>query len=395
MRTHSSIGARVRALTLCAASLMTACGGDVTGPNPTPTPGATGKYVYAGSTGSSSIGAYLINATTGALTAIGQATLSDSSRVLSLALDPAGRFLYVARIGDRGGIEAFAINRATGALSPVPGSPFDLDHQADALLIDPNGRYVRAVRTFNFLIDTFSLDGTSGSLTPRPVSTRLDLDFAPAAPVFHPDGKRMYFSAATFSRVEQAAVDASSGTLSAGSFTEVPDTVRSLTVDPTGALLYVTTATPFSSDTLFAYRISATGGLTRWPGSVFASGFDPAANNLRPDIVTFDPTGRFAYVLDRAARTGARSRGVFAFPVQSGLLGPTVLGPYSSPPTPPLLLGDPVAFALDPSGRFAFLLDQSASTVSSFVVDSATGSWTPSGMAVTTPRNSSFLVVTQ
>ncbi|MEO8361217.1 MAG: beta-propeller fold lactonase family protein [Vicinamibacteria bacterium] len=394
MRIHSSISVQLRALTLFAASLIAACGGDATGPTPTPTPGATGKFVYVGSIGSPSIGAYSIDATTGALTPIGQITLSDDSRALSLALDPAGRFLYVARIGNRGGIEAFSINRTTGALSPVPGSPFNLDHQADALLIDPNGRSIRAVRTFNFLIDTFTVDGTSGSLTLQPVSTRLDLDFAPESPVFHPDGKRMYFSAATFSRVEQAAVDASSGTLTRGSATAVPDAVRSLTVDPAGAFLYVTTATAFSSDTLFGYRIGASGALTRMPGSVFAVGFDPGANNLRPDKVTFDPTGRFAYVLDRPARTGARSRGVFVFPVQSGLLGPTALGPYSTPPVPPLLLGDPVALALDPSGRFAFLLDQSASTISSFVVDSSTGSWTASGGAVSAPSNPSFIVVT-
>src|SRR5262249_8005157 len=77
-----------------------------------------------------------------------------------------------------------------------------------------------------------------------------------------------------------------------------------------------------------------------------------AAANFRPACVTFVPTGRLAYVADRPARTGASSRGFWAFPAQSsGRLGPSNTGPFTTPG------GDPVGLAVDTSGRFAYAID--------------------------------------
>ena len=325
-----------------AGAVMFACGGAATAPAPAPTPGPTGRFLYAASQSGPAIRSWAIDATTGRLTSIGETILAGGARAISMVADPSGRFLFVSRASGRGGIDAFTINRMSGALALVSGSPFDLDRQADALVPDRTGRSLLAIRTFN-----------------------------------------IYFAAADLPRVITASIDAA-GRLSPGPTIEVEDTVRSLAVDPAGSILYLTTATPFSSNTLFAYRITqATGTLTPVTGSVFATGFDPAVSNLRPDAVAFDPVGRFAYVLDRAGRTGAHSRGVFAFPVQAtGVLGPAFLGPYSTPPTEPFLNGDPVTFVIDPSGRFAYLADATSSTISVFTVDSGTGALGVSGAPV-------------
>jgi 6-phosphogluconolactonase (cycloisomerase 2 family) len=155
----------------------------------------------------------------------------------------------------------------------------------------------------------------------------------------------------------------------------VPDVPTCVTVDPAGTFLYVATATFLSSDTLFAYAIDASSGnLTRVAGPALDPAFDGAAANFRPACVTFVPTGRLAYVADRSPRTGASSRGFWAFPAQaSGRLGPSNTGPFTTPG------GDPVGFAVDPSGRFAYAIDGRGAAVSAFTIDAVSGALAPIG----------------
>jgi DNA-binding beta-propeller fold protein YncE len=116
------------------------------------------------------------------------------------------------------------------------------------------------------------------------------------------------------------------------------------------------------------------GGLTRVAGPALDPAFDAAAANFRPACVTFVPTGRLAYVADRPARTGASSRGFWAFPAQaSGRLGPANTGPFTTPG------GDPVGLAVDPSGRFAYAIDGRGGAVSAFTIDANSGALAPIG----------------
>jgi 6-phosphogluconolactonase (cycloisomerase 2 family) len=353
-----------------------------------------GRFLYFVSAANGSIASFRIDGASGALGSIGERVLTGGARALTSVMDPSGRFLYVARSGGRGGIDVFSIDPSSGALQAVTGSPFDLDRQSDSLSVHPAGRFLLSTRTFNFLIDTFAIDGQSGGLGGSAVQS-LSLSVAPTAPVLRPDGRFLYFARGDLGEVRTASFDSASGRLTVSAFMAVPDLVRSLSVDPRGSFLYVTTATPFSSDTLFLYRVDTGTGLpTRVPGAPFAAGFDAAASNFRPDRVTFDPTGRFAYVLDRAGRTGARSRGIFVFPVQSsGLLGPTFLGPFSTPPTEPFLIGDNAAFALDPSGRFAYLTDATSNSISVFLVDATTGAMTVVGTPTPLPSGFGTIVI--
>ena len=50
---------------------------------------------------------------------------------LLLAVDPTGKFAYVANFGDDN-VSAYTIDASSGALTPVTGSPF-------AALVDPFG----------------------------------------------------------------------------------------------------------------------------------------------------------------------------------------------------------------------------------------------------------------
>lgn len=59
---------------------------------------------------------------------------------ISVAVDPTGRFVYVANSGSNS-ISAYTIDAATGAPTPLPGSPFPAGIQPVAVTLDPTGPF--------------------------------------------------------------------------------------------------------------------------------------------------------------------------------------------------------------------------------------------------------------
>jgi DNA-binding beta-propeller fold protein YncE len=66
---------------------------------------------------------YKIDPTTGALTAIAGSPFAAGETPISVAVDPTGKFAYVANI-DSNDVSGFAIDPTTGALTAISGSPF-------------------------------------------------------------------------------------------------------------------------------------------------------------------------------------------------------------------------------------------------------------------------------
>ena len=89
-----------------------------------------GKFLYVANFTSNNVSAYSINATTGALTAIGLPTIAGTNP-RGGAVDPTGQFLYVANLGSSN-VSAYSINATSGALislgAPVASAanPFSL-----------------------------------------------------------------------------------------------------------------------------------------------------------------------------------------------------------------------------------------------------------------------------
>jgi len=74
----------------------------------------------------STVSAYRVNVTTGALTPVpGNPVATGLQNPYSVAVNPGGTFAYVAGYGSaKGTISVYRINATTGALAEVPGSPF-------------------------------------------------------------------------------------------------------------------------------------------------------------------------------------------------------------------------------------------------------------------------------
>jgi 6-phosphogluconolactonase (cycloisomerase 2 family) len=135
----------------------------------------------------------------------------------------------------------------------------------------------------------------------------------------------------------------------------------SVTVDPSGKFAYVVNR---GSNDVSAFTIDLSinptaGALTPVLGSPFATGAIPRS-------VAVDPSGRFAYVAN------SNSNNVSAFTINSatGALVPLPGSPFAAGTTP-------MSIIVDPSGKFAYVANLNSSNVWVFAIDATTGALTP------------------
>jgi 6-phosphogluconolactonase (cycloisomerase 2 family) len=155
----------------------------------------SGKFAYAA--GGLDSGTEVITFSVdvnGALTQIGSVNLSNSSG--GLAVDPLGKFLYVAAedvlANGSGAAYGYFIDSATGALSPIPGTPFPLPQGAyGTFSFHPSGSYVYFANSSTTSISEFTIDRETGQLTPVASGT-VDPCINPVGLMFSPDGSQAY-----------------------------------------------------------------------------------------------------------------------------------------------------------------------------------------------------------
>jgi len=107
---------------------------------------------------------FTFDTSTGSLVASQQLTFgSGNTSDNALAIDKAGRYLYIGRTGDNGGIAVYTIGSG-GALNSVAGSPFTSGNQPNALVIDSTGKYLYAANRGDNNISGYAI-GTNSTLT--------------------------------------------------------------------------------------------------------------------------------------------------------------------------------------------------------------------------------------
>jgi hypothetical protein len=131
-----------------------------------------GTFAYVAAT--QQIYAYNVDSTTGALTAIAgnpfSAGVASPPTTGSFVVDPTGRFLYEGA----NSIYAFSIDSATGAPTPITGSPFPIGDNGyqSGMRLDPSGRFLyvlttelESVNIWHADISTYAIDASTGALT--------------------------------------------------------------------------------------------------------------------------------------------------------------------------------------------------------------------------------------
>ncbi len=263
----------------------------------------SGKFAYVANYGFAdtflgSVSMYSINPTTGALTSIGPPVAAEHGP-FSAAVHPSGKFAYVADFGDEGGgedvgdVSVYTINATTGALTPtgtINGVCGISLCEPVSVAVDPSGKFAYVANVGGpapTLVSMFTIDATSGALTSigsiaaggSAISVAVDPTgkFAYVVTESNPPGSAGNVSMYTINATTGALT--SIGTIAAGL------SPTRIAIDPSGKFAYVTN--PGSND-VSMYTINATtGGLTSI--GLMAAG-------TRPASVAVHPSAKFAYV---------------------------------------------------------------------------------------------------
>jgi YVTN family beta-propeller protein len=303
----------------------------------------------------------------------------------SIAVDPAGKFAYVASEGCdfEGYVSMYAINPTTGALAsigpPVPSN----DDFTDSVTVDPSGKFAYVAssgdaETSDGSVAIYSINATTGALTSTTggiVGTGIN-------------GTPEFFNSMTFDPSGKFAYAAEGGAFPAGGFGSSPSvsmfTVNSTTgaltsigtiaagagpdsvaVDPAGKFAYVTN---FGSNDVSMYTIDAT------TGALASIGTGTIAAGTSPDSVAVDPAGKFAYV------TNFNSNDVSMYTIDATTGALASIGSVAAGT-------NPFSVAVDPAGKFAYVANwtgpNSDGSVSMYTIDATTGVLTPTGTIAT------------
>ena len=264
------------------------------------------------------------NATTPATIATGYALPQSGAE--QMVVDPRGRFAYVANLvsnaSDLSTISMYTINPSTGVLIPTTPATVPTGWFPQGIAIDPLGRFVYTANTDDSSISMFTINQTTGVLTPT----------APA----------------------------SVSTLIPGEALSDPGF---LTVDPTGKFLYVSASDSVDA-TVSMYTINQTTGVLTptSPATVLTAGI--------PFQVVVAPSGKFAYVVNNFAGPG-NPNAVSQYTVDS------VTGVLTESSSNEVAAGNgPTAIAVDPTSKFAYVVNRLDDTVSMFTIDPNTGNLT-------------------
>jgi 6-phosphogluconolactonase len=289
----------------------------------------TSKFLYVANALSSNISAFSVDPSTGALTPLPGSPFATGYTPDAIAVYPLGNFLYIAnQLSDN--IWAYQIDSETGTLTPISGSPFFAGHSPTSLTMDPLGRFLyvsgddRLTPYFSFT--GFTINSTTGALTPIPAGDLVWDDLGPLGAVIDPTGKFFYGINYWIPdwALSSLAVNPATGGLTSTTYGNNSDVPSAVAAHPSGKFLYETSAYGY----IIGYTLdSTTGNLTYIPGS-------PYGNQC-----------------------------VYGPPCSAG-------SPYS---TPYATGGSPQSIVIEPSGQFAYVANVSTNNVSAYSINATTG----------------------
>jgi DNA-binding beta-propeller fold protein YncE len=293
----------------------------------------------------------------------------------SLAVDPTGKFAYVANDGCpdafAGNVSIYAINPTNGTLMSTRPPLTTGDFGADSVAVDPSGKFAYVANwgegNTAGSVSMYAINGTTGTLTftgtivapcappPSPGSC------APWSLAVHPSGKFAYVAnegGFTPTSVSMYAIDATTGVLTLIGTVPVDGRAVAVAVDPSGKFAYVSDGGQNSDGSKGAlvsmYAINVTTGVLASLGTIAAG--------MSPTSIAIHPTGKFIYVANQD------SNDISMYTLD------TTTGNLASIGTVAAVAG---SIVIHPSGKFAYVT--SSSGVSMYTIDTTTGALTFAG----------------
>ena len=202
----------------------------------------TGRFLYVTSYSGTPYSLYQLNIdqSTGALTTGSSVVIGSLSTNYKFDIEPTGRFLYISIIGvgsTVNTVEVYSINQSTGALTLVQ-SIASGGTQPQGLAVDPSGRFVYVAIRTSGTVGQFSINQSTGQLTS--IASPIAAGTNPLWVEIDPSGRFVYvanFGAATFSVFS---IDQVTGSLSSvGTVSLISGTAPNfILIDPTGRFAY-------------------------------------------------------------------------------------------------------------------------------------------------------------
>jgi 6-phosphogluconolactonase len=316
---------------------------------------ACSEFSYVANAADNTLSVYRVDATTGALLAVGTSIATGKSPDAVIGTT-SRRFVYVANQGGND-VSAFAVNIETGALTAVSGSPFAAGTGPQALTLYRDS-FLYVANAGSNTLSAFAINATTGALTPLSPATYAT-GRGPTSVAVHPLGSLLYVANNGGSNdISAFVIDGATGGLTtmAGSPFAAGATPLSLAFMASGKFLY--TANPGGTNpSISGFTLDSRGTLTPLSGSPF-----PAAVSSN---IAADPFGYYLFFTTGASVVG------YGIDPTTGLL--TALSGL------PLVPGaNAHSITLDPTNQFLYVANNSSANVSGFRFDASTyGSLTP------------------
>ena len=293
-------------------------------------------------------------------------TATGAGSPQSIAVDPAGKFAYVASSacsGENAGgyVSMYTINPTTGALASIGPPVISGDEVPGFVTVDPFSKFAYVVTPGDVWdygedeygsVSTYTINPTTGALTSTGVIYGTGENFCCFNSIaVDTSGKFAYVvneNAGPAGNVSMYTIDATTGALtSTGTIATGTESV-SMAVDPTGKFAYVAN---WGSNDVSMYTIDGTTGALTSIGTI------PAGTN--PSFVAVDPAGKFAYVTN----WGSNDVSMYTIDGTTGAL--TSIGTIAG--------SNPTSIAIHPSGKFAYVTNSASNDISMYSIDAATG----------------------
>jgi|ERR1022692_3828794 6-phosphogluconolactonase len=352
------------------------CGGQSpvqTTSGPACTPASHPAFAYVLNDLANTVSMYTQDSCTGQLTPTTPPSVPTGANAFgseTMAVDPAGRFAYVANLmsnaDDEATISMFTIDSSTGVLMPTTPSTVPSGFFPQGIAIDPAGKFVYTANSDDNTVSMFTIDSGTGLLTPTNPAA-VATGWSPLSVTVHPSGKFAYVANQDDDTVSMYTLNASTGVLTPMTPAAVPPggSPFDVTVDPSGKFAYVPDAYSQPNNFVSQYTVdSVTGVLTPNTPNAVSAGDSPTS-------VAVDPSSKFAYVVNRNAETVS----MFTIDPSTGNLTP------NNPAT--ITAGSqPFRIVVDASGKFAYVGNQGGESVSIYSLNKD-GTLTAAGLATT------------
>jgi 6-phosphogluconolactonase len=339
------------------------------------------KFFYSTEYLNGKVGGYRVDPSTGALSSTGQPPVWAHWGPTRIAADSGGYRLYVANQGSQD-VSAYFIYRNDGWLYPVPGANFTVGGVSTDIAVHPSNKFVYVTTADAYATNNGAIKGKSNSVTAFSVASNGSLVPVPGSPfvtdgpnwgiAIDPSGKYLYASSQVSDKNQDGEINAFSIDQTTGALTPLPgspfpiipytcpegytcfnwDNIYGMAIDPTGNFLI---GGGTMNGVAYVYRIQAgTGSLGEVAGSPFVVALAPCSvGSCFPAAALTDvavtPTDQYVIL---SSLYGVNGLAIFNFDSSTGALSNLTwsASPYNTWGTTSGIVRS------DPSGKFVYTL---------------------------------------